>query len=43
VPPFRLPPDRVTQRLHILDSTALVATLLAENGAWASEGLTQPL
>jgi ribose-phosphate pyrophosphokinase len=43
VPPFRLPPDRVTQRLHVLDSTALVATLLAENGAWVSEELTQPL
>jgi ribose-phosphate pyrophosphokinase len=34
VPPFRLPPECVTQRLHVLDSTALVATLLNENGAF---------
>ncbi|VVN79423.1 hypothetical protein [Pseudomonas fluorescens] len=41
VPPFRLPPEQVTQRLHVLDSTAMVATLLAENGAWVSEDLLQ--
>ncbi|MGX9567057.1 MULTISPECIES: ribose-phosphate diphosphokinase [Pseudomonas] len=34
VPPFRLPPDCVTRHLRILDSTALVASLLAENGAF---------
>jgi ribose-phosphate pyrophosphokinase len=34
VPPFRLPPEYVTQYLHVLDSTALIASLLAENGAF---------
>ena len=34
VPPFRLPPDAVTRQLRVLDSTALVATFLAENGAF---------
>jgi ribose-phosphate pyrophosphokinase len=34
VPPFRLPPDCVTRQLHVLDSTALIATFLAENGAF---------
>lgn len=33
VPPFRLPADCVTRRLHVLDSTALVATLLAESAS----------
>jgi ribose-phosphate pyrophosphokinase len=36
VPPFRLPADYVTHHLHVLDSTALIATLLAENGAFGS-------
>ncbi|MGF6154207.1 ribose-phosphate diphosphokinase [Pseudomonas fluorescens] len=36
VPPFRLPPDCVAHRLHVLDSTALIATLLAENGAFGT-------
>ncbi|QGA50022.1 ribose-phosphate diphosphokinase [Pseudomonas brassicacearum] len=34
VAPFRLPPDCVTQHLQVLDSTGLVATFLAENGAF---------
>ncbi|MDZ5436368.1 ribose-phosphate diphosphokinase [Pseudomonas fluorescens] len=34
VPPFRLPPDCVTRHLQVLDSTALIATLLAESGAF---------
>ncbi|NUU36907.1 ribose-phosphate pyrophosphokinase [Pseudomonas sp. C2B4] len=34
VPPFRLPPDGVTRHVRVLDSTALTATLLAENGAF---------
>lgn len=34
VPPLRLSAECVTQHLHILDSTALVAALLAENGAF---------
>ena len=34
VPPFRLPPDCVTRQLQVLDSTALIATFLAENGAF---------
>jgi ribose-phosphate pyrophosphokinase len=34
VPPFRLPPDSVTRHLQVLDSTALIATFLAENGAF---------
>ncbi|TVT81450.1 ribose-phosphate pyrophosphokinase [Pseudomonas sp. H3(2019)] len=33
VPPFRLPADCVTRRLHVLDSTALVAALLAESAS----------
>jgi len=36
VPPFRLPPECVTQRLHVLDTSALIASLLAENGALGS-------
>lgn len=35
VPPFRLVPELVSRRLQVLDSTALVATLLAENGAFS--------
>jgi ribose-phosphate pyrophosphokinase len=34
VPPFRLPADCVTRHLQILDSTALTATFLRENGAF---------
>jgi len=34
VPPFRLPPECVTRHLQVLDSTALTATLLAENGTF---------
>lgn len=34
VPPFRLPAECASQHLHILDSTALVAAVLAENGAF---------
>ncbi|MNC77583.1 hypothetical protein D3C75_1295630 [compost metagenome] len=34
VPPFRLPPDCVSRHLQVLDSTALIATCLAENGAF---------
>ncbi|MNL83784.1 hypothetical protein D3C87_2115210 [compost metagenome] len=34
VPAFRLPPECVAQHVHVLDSTALIATLLAENGAF---------
>lgn len=34
VPPFRLSPDCVSRHLQVLDSTALIATWLAENGAF---------
>ncbi|WP_095195286.1 ribose-phosphate pyrophosphokinase [Pseudomonas sp. Irchel 3A7] len=34
VPPFRLPPDCIARHVQVLDSTALTATLLAENGAF---------
>lgn len=34
VPPFRLPADCVTRHLQILDSTALTAAFLRENGAF---------
>ena len=34
VPPFRLSPECVTQHVHVIDSTALIATLLAESGAF---------
>ncbi|WDH19872.1 ribose-phosphate diphosphokinase [Pseudomonas chlororaphis] len=34
VPPFRLPAECATQHLQILDSTALVAAVLSENGAF---------
>lgn len=34
VPPFRLPDEWITRHLQVLDSTILVATLLAENGAF---------
>ena len=36
VPPFRLSADCVKQHVHVVDSTALIATLLAENGAFDS-------
>ncbi|WP_166365704.1 ribose-phosphate diphosphokinase [Pseudomonas akapageensis] len=35
VPAFRLPPKWVARHLQILDTTALVAALLAENGAFS--------
>lgn len=34
VPPFRLPPECVSRHLQVLDSSALTAALLAENGAF---------
>ncbi|MFQ6559115.1 ribose-phosphate diphosphokinase [Pseudomonas sp. Lb2C1-1] len=39
VAPFRLSPDCVAQHLQVLDSTGLIATFLAENGAFAGNGM----